>query len=256
MNLASLTENVPDDYLAAHADKLLRGFDKMARRHRRVLAFHMGSEAPDEAIREARREFQRLIPEMPYIGGKENSFTGSMIGCTTLLALYRVLRTRGKRVEEIGKIAVEIEEDRVQSYPKLLRRLQGRGLLSRSGKSRLKKMAADSQKHLYPGGWVATFVEGDGKDFDFGIDYTECGQCKFFRQQGAAAFTPYLCLLDFVQQRAMDTGFSRSVTLAEGAVRCDFRWKKGTETRPAWPPPWIERDSRGRVVQQPSHPAA
>lgn len=75
----------------------------------------------------------------------------------------------------MGKIVVEIEEDRVRSYPKFLRRLLGRGLLSRFGKRRLKKIAEESQKRLYPGGWMATFVEGDGKEFDIGIDYTECG---------------------------------------------------------------------------------
>lgn len=92
-----------------------------------------------------------------------------------LLALYRVLKTQGRSVEKMGKIVVEIEEDRVRSYPKFLRRLLGRGLLSRFGKRRLKKIAEESQKRLYPGGWMATFVEGDGKEFDFGIDYTECG---------------------------------------------------------------------------------
>jgi len=246
--MTSLTENVLNNYYTAQTNKLLRDFDKMAKRCRKVLASHLGGEAPDEIIREARKEFQRLIPEIPYIGGKKNGFTTVMIGCTMLLALYRVLKTQGKRVEEMGKIVVEIEEDRVQSYPKFLRRLLGRGLLSRFGKSRLKKIAEESQKRLYPGGWVATFVEGDGKEFDFGIDYTECGLCKFFHQQGADEFTPYLCLIDFVQQRAMNTGFSRSMTLAEGADRCDFRWKKGKETRPAWPPPWIERSSRGKAA--------
>ena len=242
-----LTENVPNDYYTAQTGKLLRDFDKMAKRCCRVLPSHLGGKASDEIIQEARQEFQRLIPEIPYIGGRKNGFTGEMIGCTMFLALYRVLKARGKRVKEIGKIVVEIEEDRVQSYPKFLCRLLGWGL-GRLGKSRLKKIAQESRKRLYPGGWVATFVEGDGKEFDFGIDYTECGLCKFFHQQGADEFTPYLCLIDFVQQRAMNTGFSRSMTLAEGADRCDFRWKKGRETRPAWPPPWIEKSSRGKAT--------
>ena len=101
-----LTKNVPNNYYTAQAHKLLKDFDKMAKRYRKVLASHLRGEAPDEIIREARQEFQRLIPEIPYIGGKKNGFTQEMIGCTMLLALYRVLKTRGKRVEEIGKMVL------------------------------------------------------------------------------------------------------------------------------------------------------
>jgi hypothetical protein len=42
------------------------------------------------------------------------------------------------------------------------------------------------------------------------------------------------------ERRAMGTGFLRATTLAEGGERCDFRWKKGGETRLAWLPPWLE----------------
>jgi hypothetical protein len=233
-----MTENEPNDYYTAQISKLLKAFDRRAKRYRKVLASHAENGAPEGVIREAREEWQRLIPEIPYIGGKRTGFTSALIECTMHLALYRALKARGKRAEEIGKIVVEVEENRVQTYPGLLRRLMGRGLLSRFGEKRLRRIAEESQKRLYAGGWVATFVEGDGNAFDFGIDYTECGLCKFFHQQRADEFTRYLCLFDYVQQGAMKTGFSRSMTLAEGADRCDFRWKKGGETRPAWPPPW------------------
>ena len=248
MNMA-LTENASSDYYTAQAHKLLKDFDKVAKHYRNVLKSHLGDEAPDEIIRETRQEFQRLIPEIPYIGGRKNRLTRVLIGCTMALALHRVLKSRGRSVEEIGKMVVEIEENRVQSYPKFFVRLLGRFIHSPLGKNRIKKMVKESQKRLYPGGWVATFVEGDGKEFDFGIDYTECGLCKFFHQQGADELTRYLCLGDYVTQRAMNTGFSRSMTLAEGADRCDFRWKEGRETRPAWPPHWLEGESNDNRKQ-------
>jgi hypothetical protein len=175
VNMTSLIEKGPNNYYTAQTNKLLRDFDKMAKRYRKVFVSHLGGGVSDDIIREAGKEFQRLIPEILYVGGKKNGFTRVMIGCTMLLALYRVLKTQGRSVEKMGKIVVEIEEDRVRSYPKFLRRLLGRGLLSRFGKRRLKKIAEEFQKRLYPVGWMATFVEGDGKEFDFGIDYTECG---------------------------------------------------------------------------------
>jgi hypothetical protein len=130
----------PADYYTAQAGKLLRWFDRAARHYRPVLAARLADESPDEIVRETRREFERLLPAIPYIGGRKNSLTRILIGCTMSLALYRILKGRGVSVKEIGHIVVEIEESR------------------------------------------------------------------------------------------------------EGGGRCDFRWKKGQETRPAWPPAWLERD--------------
>ena len=234
---------IPADYYTAQVGKLLRWFDRAAKHYRPVLAAHLVGESPDEVIRESRREFERLLPAIPYIGGKKNSLTRILVGCTMSLALYRVLKERGVSVEEIGHIVVEIEESRVRAYPRLLVRLAGWYIHTPLGRRRMKRMMVEhSQKHAYSGGWVATFLEGDGRTFDFGMDYTQCALVKFFGQQGASEFTRYLCLIDYVQQRAMGAGFFRTTTLAEGGERCDFRWKKGQETRPAWPPAWLNGD--------------
>ena len=237
------TLSIPADYYTVQAGKLLGRFDRAARYYRPILAARLADESPDEIVRETRREFERLLPAIPYIGGRKNSLTRILVGCTMSLALYRILKGRGVSEKEIGHIVVEIEESRVGTYPRLLVRLAGWYIHSPVGKRRLKRMMVEhSQEHGYPGGWVATFLEGDGRSFDFGIDYTECALVKFFDQQGAGEFTRYLCLIDFVQQRALGTGFCRTTTLAEGGERCDFRWKKGQETRRAWPPAWLQGD--------------
>lgn len=235
-----MTTETCDDYYTSQKEKLLRDFDRKAKRFRQVLALYVDDQPTDAIIQETRLDFERLIPEIPYIGGKANSLTQDLIDCTTILALYQVLKRRGFRIEEIGNIAIEMEQRRVESYPRFVLKLLGRLIHSPLGKNRLKKTCERSQAHRYPGGWVSVYVEGNGEEFDFGIDYLECGLCKFFHQQGADEFTPYLCQFDYVQQRAMRTGFFRSMTLAEGAERCDFRWKSGGETRPGWPPHWLE----------------
>lgn len=232
---------IPVDYYTAQADKLLQQFDQAAKHFRPALASHLDGESPDEIIGETRQEFERLLPDIPYIGGKRNSLTPILVSGTMALALYRVLKGRGRSVEEIGRIVVEIEESRVRAYPRLLLRLSGWIQHTPLGRRQLKgTLVKYSREHAYPDGWAVTFVEGDGQTFDFGYDYTECALVKFFDEQGAGEVTRYLCLVDYIQQRAMGTGFFRSTTLAEGGERCDFRWKKGSDTRPAWPPPWLE----------------
>ena len=234
-----MTTEIRDDYYTSQKERLLRDFGR-AKRFSKVLALHVDDQPTNAIIQETRQEFERLIPEIPYIGGKANNLTQDLIDCTMLLALYQVLKREGFRIEEIGKIVIEMEQKRVHSYPRFVLKLLGKVIHSPLGKNRLKKAADKSQEGRYPGGWVSVYIEGDGEEFDFGIDYLECGLCKFYHQQGADEFTPYLCQFDYVQQSAMRAGFFRSMTLAEGAERCDFRWKRGGETRAGWPPHWLE----------------
>jgi hypothetical protein len=79
-------------------------------------------------------------------------------------------------------------------------------------------------------------VEGNGQDFDWGVDYTECGICKFYQAQGAYELVPYLCALDFPSSEAADAGLVRTTTLGTGGLRCDFRYKYGRATLPVFPP--------------------
>ena len=80
-----------------------------------------------------------------------------------------------------------------------------------------------------------TFVEGDGKTFDYGVDYLECAPCKFLQQQGAPELGPYLCVADVVYSEMLDWGLIRTQTLADGGDRFDFRFKKGGPTRVEMP---------------------
>jgi hypothetical protein len=100
---------------------------------------------------------------------------------------------------------------------------------------RLRERAAESQARRYPGDYVYTFVEGDGLTFDYGVDYAECATVKFLNAQGAPELAPYLCAADILYSQALGWGLQRTTTLAEGGDRCDFRFKRGGETRLAVP---------------------
>jgi hypothetical protein len=96
-----------------------------------------------------------------------------------------------------------------------------------------------------------TFIEGDGQDFTYGVDVTECAISKYLTAQGAQQLTPYLCLADYVTSEASGRGLVRSSTLAEGCASCDFRYKRGRATylaplRDGWPPKFVEPGSLAR----------
>jgi hypothetical protein len=72
---------------------------------------------------------------------------------------------------------------------------------------------------------------GDGKEFDWGVDYVACGHYNFLKAQGAEEFAPYVCLSDIPLGDALGWGLIRRQTIADGCETCDFRFKKGSETR-------------------------
>ena len=159
--------------------------------------------------------------------------------------MYRVLQRRGATVEEVGIFAYQVSETYLQAYPNFLRRILGYRAFSRRYLQRLREGAAKSQERRHPGDYVYTFVEGDGKTFDYGVDYIECASVKFLTEQGAPELAPYICPTDILYSEALGWGLTRTMTVAEGAVRCDFRFKRGGETRVAVPEP-LEQYVRSR----------
>jgi hypothetical protein len=217
----------------------------------KILVSRFGQAKAGGLMKAIRQEYRVLTPQVPYIGGEENMFTEWLTYGVYYLAVYRVLKAEGRSVEEVGQLIFDAFQA-IADYPKWLLRLVGTFRYGDRYVSQLKEAVAKTQERRYPGDWVATFVEGDGDAFDYGIDITECGICKLYRVLGADELAPYLCLSDYVVSDAFDRGLVRYKTLAEGAEICDFRYKKGRETfvnplREGWPPRFLQEEA-GRAT--------
>ena len=80
------------------------------------------------------------------------------------------------------------------------------------------------------GDFEVKYIVGDGKDFDWGVDYVACGNYNFMKSQGAEEFAPYVCMSDIALGDALGWGLTRTQTIADGCQSCDFRFKKGSKT--------------------------
>jgi hypothetical protein len=217
--------------------RLLREFDGHARRLRPALEAHFGTAGAAELVREARAEFGMLLPAVPYIGGRRNPLTWNLHTAACFLALHRVLARAGLMNDEIGRLFLDLTEAWLRSYPGWLLRLLGWWRFTPWYLRAARRRAAASQARRYSGDWVYAFVPGDGRTFDWGIDYTECGIVKLCRALGVVGFARYLCPLDVPVSRACGLGLTRTQTLAGCAPRCDFRFTRGgpTRVRTPWP---------------------
>jgi len=220
---------MPEASYASQKPRLLKDFDRMAARVKRVLISRYGEEPAKALIGESRREYETLIPQIPYIGAKSPMLI-FLLPTTRYLAIYWALQKRGATVEDGGRLIYEMCEAEAKAIPGPVRRLMGYLWFSPLFLRRVRKRAAESQQRQHPGGYVFTFVEGDGRDFDWGIDYTECSSCKLLKAQDAMELAPYVCAVDKVTSELLGWGLTRTMTLAEGFEKCDFRFKKGGET--------------------------
>jgi hypothetical protein len=134
-------------------------------------------------------------------------------------------------VAQSGEKAPPIPPDQVLSRTELMERRRERALRS--------------QEREFDWDWVYEFVEGDGETFDYGYDFVECATAKFYHSQGADEFLPFYCFLDFPKCESIGLGLTRTMTLAEGFDRCDFRFKEGAKAGQRWPPAFLLHRDRG-----------
>lgn len=228
----------PEYYLARKTEFMEQDYGPRAGGWKLFLVQSYGQEFAEAVIKEARQRFEEFIPSIPYIGGDESAlFTHQIIRDAEYLTFCLVMKSRGKTPQEAGKIMY----DALDVYIKQLPQIPGNELTPEF-RDELIAQAKKSQERRYPDDWVWQYVEGDGVEFDYGKDYTECGAQKLYHAHNADEFLPYLCYLDFVTDRRQDWGFTRTETLAEGYSRCNGRQKKGWVTEKGWPPPFLTKN--------------
>jgi hypothetical protein len=226
-------------YYLRRKEALLQAHIKLVSAGREILRNRYGEEMAGTIARESRAEFEALIPEIPYIGGDANPLTVNLVQSAIALAFYRVMRRYGKSLPETGELLYRITEAFAGQYRHFLRRWMGWYSMSVFGRRRSRAMAARTHARRYPEDWVRVHIDGDGKTFDWGADYLECGIVKFLHRQGADELAPYLCLTDYAVFGAMGIRLTRTMTLAEGNPKCDFRLRRGASPS-GWPPPGWE----------------
>lgn len=211
-------------------NQLIKTFDGLLARIKPEVVSWLGEEQASRFMRDSRQEYEALIPRIPFIGNDNLALT-FYFPTARYLAVYRGLQRQGRAVEDAGWLIYQIAIKETQAIPSIIRRILAALWFSPMLKNLLKKRGAMSQKRRYPENWVLEYVPGDGREFDYGVDYFECANCKLLRAEDAFELAPYLCATDQPISELAGWGLTRTMTLAEGFPKCDFRFKKGGATR-------------------------
>jgi len=206
--------------------QLLKDFNDVAKRLKRELESKLGDKS-ELVFREVHEEYKKIIPHIPSAGGHE-PFTRFLISTGQYLALYRVLKTHGFTSKEAGELLYSLTDKLLESYPGFLIRFLTPNIFSKDYIEKVRIRAGESQRRSF-GGYVFNYVDGT-TDFDYGIDYTECGVYRFLLEMGAPELAPYVCAMDILNSDRLGWGLRRTMTIADGGHVCDFRFRKGKET--------------------------
>lgn len=183
------------------------------------------------AIRqEVMDEFERVLTQMPYVGGAENRMSDFFMRLLGFQAIGRVLHRHGVPLPVIADIERDTLKAQLLTVPEAERLEAGRQFLSPDNQAALREQAAtsmtDSHRNAFPDDFAYDFVApGAGDDFAFGIDKA-CGFCKCAARHGDKAILPAICGLDFDAYAARGIKLVRTQTLAGGASHCNFRFSR------------------------------
>jgi len=222
-------------YYLTNKEKIIKQFNSLIKTAKNVVLPTYGELDFSSIEKQARDEFEKILSKLPYVGGDKSPYTSLMIQSAQTISFYKVIKPLDLSEREIGKLIYEIAENYAQSISSVKKWLYRRALFSKKVKNYWREWLEASQKHSYPENWVGEFIEGDGKTFDYGINFTECGWMKLISKEGAEEIAPYVCLCDYARMRAVGVEFKRTKTIANGAELCDFRFIRNYQTPRGWP---------------------
>lgn len=171
-----------------------------------------------ETIRDIKKEYRNIVERADDIG------SGNMLFSAYLLAAYFIAMCR--KTDFTPEENRDIMQEGMKNS-KLLKLFMGnaKGYFSEKKMEKRRKWSAETHEKKYRNDWVVDVIE-KGDDFEFGLDYTECGVCKLCRDEGCPELAEYLCSLDFMLVEVVGVRLKRTMTLAEGKEKCDFRFSQ------------------------------
>jgi hypothetical protein len=232
-----------ENYYIRKKSKFMRSFNELLTVVNEEFCKKFDNKKSEEIISQMKAEFEKILPNIPYIGGQKNPTTLILVGSMSDLAIFRTLEKIGFSFREIG----EFHYNYVKGVLKLRKEA-----LEKAGRDPSqypfdpvymdyqKKLTEETQMKLYPDDWLMDFVEGDGDSFEWGWDIQECGVQKAFKKFGEEKYLPLICLYDHYEAEGLGFGFSRTQAIGFGAPICTHRFVKNYKTPRAWPPYELE----------------
>jgi hypothetical protein len=147
------------------------------------------------------------------------------------LALIKTLDEKGESFDDIRKICLEIVTEYVRpknKFQQLLKRLPVLMTNTLLAAVIINVFNKRINHNPNPEGFVANIITDKAETYGlgYGFDILECGICKLFAKHNYNEYASILCEVDEITSGFAGLKLIRTGTIANGAKKCDFRFKK------------------------------
>lgn len=187
---------------------------------------------------ENEERYQALSIDTKFASKSSNPMDKRLEFSAYFLALIQTLENKNLSYEQIKSICLEITCDYVSpknTLQKWLKRLPAKLVGLKITKPFLNLLNKKISEKGHPNGFRAEILTDKTETYNlgYGIDILECGICKLFQKHNAGKYASILCEVDKVTSHLAGLELIRNSTIAYGAEKCDFRFRKNQKLPPA-----------------------
>jgi hypothetical protein len=188
-------------------------------------------EQSDQLITETENHFSHISKDTRFAATSKNPIDRRLDFSAYFLALVQTLDERGETFERIREICLEIVIEYVKPknrFQQFMKKLPPKLIGTRVADLLLKVFSKKVSQNANPDGFIAHIItdENETYGFGYGVDIIECGICKLFKKHHYEKYASILCEIDKVTSGLAGLELIRTGTIANGATKCDFRFKR------------------------------
>jgi hypothetical protein len=182
-------------------------------------------------LQQVEGHYFNIRPDVAFAAHSANPIDRRLDVSAYFLALMKTLHEQGESFETIKKVCIGIAADYVRpknQFQKFLKKLPVKLLGTWAGTQILKAFEKRVSSRENPEGFVARIITDKDETYGlgYGVDILECGICKLYKKHNYEKFVPILCEVDKITTAQAGLVMIRNGTIALGAEKCDFRYRK------------------------------
>jgi hypothetical protein len=184
-----------------------------------------------ELITETENHFSQISKDTRFAATSKNPIDRRLDFSAYFLALVKTLDERGESFERIREICLEIVIEYVKpknKFQQFLKKLPPKMIGTGVADILLKAFSKKVGQNDNPEGFIANIItdKNETYGFGYGVDIIECGICKLFKKHQYEKYASILCEVDKVTSGLAGLELIRTGTIANGATKCDFRFRR------------------------------
>ena len=186
-----------------------------------------------KVIADTDKHYTNISPDTKFASTSGNPIDKRLDFSSYFLAFIKTLDEKGETFDTIRKICLEIVIEYVKPKNKIqafLKRLLPKLINTWFGQILIKSLHKKVSVNKNADGFIANIVTDRQETFGlgYGVDILECGICKLFQKHHYQKYASILCEVDEITSALAGLKFIRTGTIANGAKKCDFRFKMKT----------------------------